>query len=110
MWLYAGFLSLGSLAGELREPVRRSYVVALLILIPMVLLVNCMPLMVSMSLGAAPPPSLSSSATTASFRWQSLGATPCRARARAGCASSRVDKPAAPRGGRGVPANHARID
>ena len=43
MWLYAGFLSLGSLAGELREPVRRSYVVALLILIPMVLLVNCMP-------------------------------------------------------------------
>jgi hypothetical protein len=58
MWLYAGFLSLGSLAGELREPVRRSYVVALLILIPMVLLMNCMPLMVSMSLGAAPPPPL----------------------------------------------------
>jgi amino acid transporter len=49
MWLYAGFLSLGSLAGELDDP-QGSYNTALLILVPLVLLVNCFPLMVSMSL------------------------------------------------------------
>jgi hypothetical protein len=49
MWLYAGFLSLGSLAAELTSP-RSSYIIALLILIPMVLIVNCIPLAVSMSL------------------------------------------------------------
>jgi hypothetical protein len=49
MWLYCGFLSLGSLAGELQHP-KSSYVIALCVLVPMVLLVNCMPLMVSMSI------------------------------------------------------------
>ena len=49
MWLYAGFLSLGSLAGELKHP-RTSYIIALCVLVPMVLVVNCMPLMVSLSL------------------------------------------------------------
>lgn len=49
MWLYAGFLSLGSLAGELEDP-QGSYNMALSILVPMVLVVNCFPLMVSMSI------------------------------------------------------------
>jgi len=49
MWLYSGFVSLGSLAGELEDPVR-SYWLAILMLVPLVLIVNCMPLIVSMSL------------------------------------------------------------
>ena len=49
MWLYCGFLSLGSLAGELENP-KQSYIIALMILIPIVLIVNCIPLAVSMSL------------------------------------------------------------
>jgi hypothetical protein len=45
----SGFVSLGSLAGELEDPVR-SYWLAILMLVPLVLIVNCMPLIVSMSL------------------------------------------------------------
>jgi hypothetical protein len=49
MWLYSGFISLGSLAGELEDPVK-AYWTALLILVPVVVVLNCMPLIISMTL------------------------------------------------------------
>ena len=49
MWLYAGFLSLGTLAGELEDPAG-TYVNAILLLTPVVLFINCFPLIVSMSI------------------------------------------------------------
>ena len=52
MWLYSGFISLGSLAGELEDPVK-AYWTALLILVPVVVVLNCMPLIISMTLAAS---------------------------------------------------------
>ena len=49
LWLYSGFMSLGTLAGELADPVR-AYWTALLILVPSVVTLNCMPLIVSVTL------------------------------------------------------------
>lgn len=49
MWLYAGFMSLGSMAGELEDP-KKSYLCAIMVLVPIVLIINCFPLMVSLSL------------------------------------------------------------
>lgn len=49
MWLNSGFISLGSLAGELEDPVK-AYWTALLILVPVVVVLNCMPLIISMTL------------------------------------------------------------
>lgn len=48
LWLYSGFFSLGSLAGEVREP-QRNYPIVALGLVPLVGLVNIWPLAVSIS-------------------------------------------------------------
>jgi len=48
LWLYCGFYSLGSLAGEIEDP-KRTYSIALVILIPMVVLLNVLPIAVSIA-------------------------------------------------------------
>ena len=48
MWLYAGFYSLGSLAGELESP-KTAYTQALVILVPFVLAINTLPLSVALT-------------------------------------------------------------
>jgi len=49
LWLYCGFFSLGTLAGELEQP-RRTFSISLAILFPAVLLLNTLPLMVALGL------------------------------------------------------------
>lgn len=53
LWLYCGFFSLGSLAGDLIEP-RRTFLIALGVLFPAVLLLNSVPLAVSLSIDPDP--------------------------------------------------------
>jgi amino acid transporter len=43
LWLYCGFFSLGTLAGELEQP-RRTFLVSIAILFPTVLILNTLPL------------------------------------------------------------------
>ena len=47
LWLYCGFFSLGTLAGELENP-RRTFIIAIAILFPTVLLLNTLPLAVAL--------------------------------------------------------------
>ena len=49
LWLYCGFFSLGTLAGELERP-RRTFLLTIAILFPAVLLLNTLPLAVALSL------------------------------------------------------------
>lgn len=49
LWLYCGFFSLGSLAGEVSGP-KSTFLVVIAILVPFVVLVNVLPLAVSVSL------------------------------------------------------------
>ena len=53
LWLYCGFFSLGTLAGELEQP-RRTLLVALAILFPTVLVLNTLPIAVALSLDDRP--------------------------------------------------------
>mmetsp|Transcript_25278 Transcript_25278/g.69638 ORF Transcript_25278/g.69638 Transcript_25278/m.69638 type:complete len:425 (+) Transcript_25278:662-1936(+) len=53
LWLYCGFFSLGTLAGELDNP-RRTFLVSIAILFPAVLLLNTLPLAVALSLDDVP--------------------------------------------------------
>jgi len=53
LWLYCGFFSLGTLAGELERP-RHTFIVSLSILFPAVLLLNTLPLAVALSLDDVP--------------------------------------------------------
>jgi len=53
LWLYCGFFSLGTLAGELEQP-RRTFLVSIGILFPAVLLLNTLPLAVALSLDDVP--------------------------------------------------------
>lgn len=48
LWLYCGFFSLGTLAGELENP-RRTFLVSIGILFPTVLILNTLPLAVALS-------------------------------------------------------------
>ena len=47
LWVFCGFISIGSLASEVKEP--RTYRNALLILIPVVACMNCLPFVVALS-------------------------------------------------------------
>ena len=49
LWLYCGFFSLGTLAGELENP-RSTFTIAIAILFPAVLLLNTLPLAVALGL------------------------------------------------------------
>lgn len=49
LWLYCGFFSLGTLAGELKEP-RKTFTISIAILFPAVLLLNTLPLAVALGL------------------------------------------------------------
>lgn len=49
LWLYCGFFSLGSLAGEVSGP-KTTFLIVIAILVPFVVLVNVLPLAVSLSL------------------------------------------------------------
>jgi amino acid transporter len=49
LWLYCGFFSLGTLAGELENP-RRTFTISIAILFPAVLLLNTLPLAVALGL------------------------------------------------------------
>eukprot|EP00325_Prymnesiales_sp_UTEX-LB-985_P000364 CAMPEP_0174705024 /NCGR_PEP_ID=MMETSP1094-20130205/8398_1 /TAXON_ID=156173 /ORGANISM="Chrysochromulina brevifilum, Strain UTEX LB 985" /LENGTH=515 /DNA_ID=CAMNT_0015903139 /DNA_START=110 /DNA_END=1654 /DNA_ORIENTATION=+ len=49
LWLYCGFFSLGTMAGELKEP-RRTFSLSIAILFPAVLLLNTLPLAVALGL------------------------------------------------------------
>ena len=53
LWLYCGFFSLGTLAGELEQP-RRTLLVALAVLFPTVLVLNTLPIAVALSLDDRP--------------------------------------------------------
>jgi len=53
LWLYCGFFSLGTLAGELDSP-RRTFLVSIAILFPTVLILNTLPLAVALSLDDVP--------------------------------------------------------
>ncbi|KAG8457234.1 hypothetical protein KFE25_009813 [Diacronema lutheri] len=53
LWLYCGFFSLGTLAGELEHP-RRTFLGALAILFPAVLLLNTVPLAVALAIDPDP--------------------------------------------------------
>jgi len=52
-WLYCGFFSLGTLAGELEQP-RRTLLISLAILFPTVLVLNTLPIAVALSLDDRP--------------------------------------------------------
>jgi len=49
MWLYSGFSWLGNLAGEVRAP-QRTYLQAIGVLLPLVIVLNTLPFLVSLSL------------------------------------------------------------
>lgn len=49
LWLYCGFFSLGTLAGELERP-KHSYIVSIAVLFPAVLLLNTLPLAVALGI------------------------------------------------------------
>ena len=49
LWLYCGFFSLGTLAGELEDP-RRTFTISIAILFPAALLLNTLPLAVALGL------------------------------------------------------------
>jgi amino acid transporter len=49
LWLYCGFFSLGTLAGELEQP-RRTFSISIAILFPAVLILNTLPLAVALGL------------------------------------------------------------
>ena len=53
LWLYCGFFSLGTLAGELEQP-RRTLLISLAILFPTVLVLNTLPIAVALSLDDRP--------------------------------------------------------
>ena len=53
LWLYCGFFSLGTLAGELEQP-RRTFVISIAVLFPAVLILNTLPLAVALGLDDAP--------------------------------------------------------
>jgi len=53
LWLYCGFFSLGTLAGDLDRP-RRTFIISLSILFPAVLLLNTLPLAVALGVDADP--------------------------------------------------------
>jgi len=48
IWMYSGFASLGVLAGEIKNP-KRTFIYGLMILLPMVMVVNTLPLAVAIS-------------------------------------------------------------
>lgn len=48
IWLYSGFVSLGSIAGETKDP-RNTYVATVAILLPLIVLLNTAPLVVALS-------------------------------------------------------------
>ena len=49
LWLYSGFFSLGSLAGDISDP-RRTFLVVIAVLVPFTVLFNSAPLMVALSI------------------------------------------------------------
>ena len=49
LWLYCGFFSLGTMAGELEDP-RRTFIISIAILFPAVLILNTLPLAVALGL------------------------------------------------------------
>lgn len=48
LWLYCGFFSLGTLAGELKNP-SRTFLISIAVLFPAVLVLNTLPLLVALS-------------------------------------------------------------
>ena len=55
LWLYCGFFSLGTMAGELEDP-RRTFIISIAILFPAVLILNTLPLAVALGLPVAGDP------------------------------------------------------
>ena len=53
LWLYCGFFSLGTLAGEVEQP-RRTLLISIAVLFPAVLVLNTLPLAVALGLDDAP--------------------------------------------------------
>lgn len=59
LWLYGGFTNLGVLAGECRSP-RRSYLIAVAVLVPLKVLLRFVPFLIAFSVGADSSQDLSS--------------------------------------------------